>query len=338
MKARPLGRKGVVVGDQVARRRRRQRRRGPLARIVEVLAPHDGAAPHRRRRRPDRARRRRQRRPARDRHRAGRPATPAPADRPLPGRGVRRRHARRCCASRSPTSPTPRRCCSIYRPLDVPSVVDPARRGPRRAARAAADRISVLVGHSGVGKSTLVNALVPDADRAIGAVNDVTGRGRHTSTSALALALPRGGWIIDTPGIRSFGLAHVEPEDLIEAFPDLDEITADCPRGCTHGEREPECALDVAVAAGHRRPRPRRVVPAPPRRAECLRLLGGQHPVASTHDSVAIGIRVPADDSASPEAHAVVRSDLRGRPPRRRYWWKGEPGGPHGQLRRGGVR
>ena len=111
----------------------------------------------------------------------------------------------------------------------------------------------MLVGSSGVGKSTLVNALVPTAYRDVGHVNAVTGRGRHTSTSAFMLALPgrrRGGWIIDTPGIRSFGLAHVQPERLIEAFPDLDEMTEDCPRGCTHGTDEPECGLDEAVAAG----------------------------------------------------------------------------------------
>jgi ribosome biogenesis GTPase len=114
---------------------------------------------------------------------------------------------------------------------------------------------SVLLGHSGVGKSTLVNALVPDAFREVGVVNAVTGRGRHTSTSALMLALPEdGGFIIDTPGIRSFGLAHVKPETLIEAFPDLDEMTEDCPRGCTHGEGEPECGLDVAVAEGEADP------------------------------------------------------------------------------------
>ena len=63
-----------------------------------------------------------------------------------------------------------------------------------------------------------------------------------------------GGWIIDTPGIRSFGLAHVQPEDLIEAFPDLDEMTEDCPRGCTHGDDEPECGLDAAVEPARRTP------------------------------------------------------------------------------------
>lgn len=109
-----------------------------------------------------------------------------------------------------------------------------------------ADRVTVLLGHSGVGKSTLVNALVPDADRATGAVNAVTGRGRHTSTSAYALALPGGGVIIDTPGIRSFGLAHVDPARVLHAFPDLEAGTAGCPRACTHDE--PECALDDFAA------------------------------------------------------------------------------------------
>lgn len=112
------------------------------------------------------------------------------------------------------------------------------------------DRVSVLVGHSGVGKSTLVNALVPDANRAVGEVSEVTGRGRHTSTQAIALPLPGGGWVIDTPGLRSFGLAHVNPDRLIDAFADLAEARVDCPRGCTHTETEPECGLDEAIAAG----------------------------------------------------------------------------------------
>jgi ribosome biogenesis GTPase len=112
-----------------------------------------------------------------------------------------------------------------------------------------ADRVTVLIGHSGVGKSTLVNALVPGADRAIGRVNDVTGRGRHTSTSAVALRLPDGGWVVDTPGVRSFGLAHVNPDRILQAFPELAAGTAECPRGCTHDE--PDCGLDDWVAEGH---------------------------------------------------------------------------------------
>jgi ribosome biogenesis GTPase len=111
-------------------------------------------------------------------------------------------------------------------------------------------RVSVLVGHSGVGKSTLVNALVPDADRATGTVSAV-GRGRHTSSSAVALALPGGGWVVDTPGIRSFGLGHVTPADLLAAFPDLAEGAEDCPRGCTHQSPAEGCRLDDYVAAGH---------------------------------------------------------------------------------------
>jgi ribosome biogenesis GTPase len=137
-----------------------------------------------------------------------------------------------------------------YRPLGVPSVVTrrEADLGPLRERLE--DRVSVLVGHSGVGKSTLVNALVPDANRATAQVSEVTGRGRHTSTQAVMLRLPFGGWVIDTPGVRSFGLAHVDPDRLLLAFPDLDEICEDCPRGCTHTRTEPECALDEAVAEG----------------------------------------------------------------------------------------
>jgi ribosome biogenesis GTPase len=115
---------------------------------------------------------------------------------------------------------------------------------------ALARHTTVAVGHSGVGKSTLVNALVPGTDRAVGVVNAVTGRGRHTSSSTVSLRVPSGGWIIDTPGVRSFGLGHVDPDNILRSFTDLAEVAADCPRGCTHLPDAPDCALNEAVADG----------------------------------------------------------------------------------------
>ncbi|MFD5147555.1 ribosome small subunit-dependent GTPase A [Streptomyces sp. NPDC058401] len=115
-------------------------------------------------------------------------------------------------------------------------------------------RITAFVGHSGVGKTTLVNSLVAEGrQRATGVVNSVTGRGRHTTTSALALPLPGGdGWVIDTPGVRSFGLHHVDPSRVILAFPELVPGTEGCPRACSHDE--PDCALDKWVEDGHADP------------------------------------------------------------------------------------
>ncbi|MDH2427799.1 ribosome small subunit-dependent GTPase A [Sphaerisporangium sp. TRM90804] len=150
-----------------------------------------------------------------------------------------------------------------YEPLGVPYLIV-QKGGDLDELRAKLDdRLSVLVGHSGVGKSTLVNALVPDAGRAVSHVNLVTGRGRHTSSSAVALELPGGGWIIDTPGVRSFGLGHVVIDNVLAAFPDLAEGATRCPKGCNH--RSEECALDAWVAEGH----------AGPVRLESLRRLLG---------------------------------------------------------------
>jgi len=147
---------------------------------------------------------------------------------------------------------------SQYTPLEVEHVVTSRRDGEvvgvEDLRARLAGRVSVLVGHSGVGKSTLVNALVPGALRAVGVVNDTTGRGRHTSTNAVALRLPddADGWVIDTPGIRSFGLAHIDVDHIIDHFPDLAAGTDNCPRGCTHDEQE--CALDAWVEGGHAGP------------------------------------------------------------------------------------
>ena len=254
MKARPLGRKGVVVGDRVRVVGDTSGAEGSLARIVEVTERTTVL-----------------RRTADDDDPVERVIVAnasqlvivtALAD-PEPRTGLIDRALVAAydagmdpllCLTKADLA-EPEGLLATYRSLGVPWVV--TRRGAdlgelRDRLRG---RSSVLVGHSGVGKSTLVNALVPDADREIGHVNVVTGRGRHTSTSVFMLRLPGGdGWIIDTPGIRSFGLAHVEPEQLIGAFPDLDALTGECPRGCTHGSGEPECGLDAAVAAGDAEP------------------------------------------------------------------------------------
>lgn len=161
---------------------------------------------------------------------------------------------------------SPDQMIDLYSPLDVPVVVTDPDRPTDQIVHLLADHVTVLVGHSGVGKSTLINRVVPAAGRETGHVNQVTGRGRHTSTSAVALPLVEGGWVIDTPGVRSFGLSHVEPNEVLEAFADLAEFVADCPRGCRHTARDEQCGLDRAVDHGdistHRLASFRRIIEA----------------------------------------------------------------------------
>lgn len=131
--------------------------------------------------------------------------------------------------------------------LDVVTTAEGSADNLAEISKRLRDRFSVLIGHSGVGKSTLINALIPGVNRAVGEVNALTGKGRHTSTSAAAMELPEGGWLVDTPGVRSFGLAHAEVEDVLSVFPDLSDVAGWCLPNCSHEEGDPSCALDQWV-------------------------------------------------------------------------------------------
>jgi ribosome biogenesis GTPase / thiamine phosphate phosphatase len=150
---------------------------------------------------------------------------------------------------------SPDELVAAYAELDLPVVVTRSDQDPDELRGRLVNRLSALIGHSGVGKSTLVNKLVPDAHRAVGVVSGV-GKGRHTSTQTVALPLPQGGWAVDTPGIRSFGLAHITPDDIVGAFPDMKAMAEECPSGCGHlGEPEdPDCMLDELVRTGEASP------------------------------------------------------------------------------------
>lgn len=108
---------------------------------------------------------------------------------------------------------------------------------------------TVLVGHSGVGKTTLINAIAPLHKRATGEVNALTGKGKHTSSSAKAIPVTDG-WIVDTPGIRTFGLSGIDAAGLLKGFADLDEAAKLCPRDCSHLALAPDCGLDERVEQG----------------------------------------------------------------------------------------
>ena len=249
-KARHLGRKGVIVGDVVRMAGDTSGDEGTLARIVEVI-PRTTVL----------------RRTADDNDPSERPLV-ANADQlmivtaladPPPRTGMIDRIlvaaydasiAPIICLTKADLA-SPDDIIAAYQPLDVPIVVTQPGSDLAEVDDLLAGHVTVLVGHSGVGKSTLINRLVPDAQRSTGEVNGVTGRGRHTSSSAIALRLPTGdGWVIDTPGVRSFGLSHVTAQSVLGAFGNLSDFTRDCPRGCRHTEDEPECGLDEAQARG----------------------------------------------------------------------------------------
>jgi ribosome biogenesis GTPase len=127
-------------------------------------------------------------------------------------------------------------------------------------------RISLMTGPSGVGKSSLINVLLPDAAQRVSAVSAATGKGRHTTTGARLLPLPDGGWLADSAGIRELALWNVPAEDLARCFVELRPVADDCEyEDCAHGAGEPSCALRVALADG-------RIAPA--RFASFERLLG----------------------------------------------------------------
>ncbi|HWO67981.1 MAG TPA: ribosome small subunit-dependent GTPase A [Umezawaea sp.] len=146
---------------------------------------------------------------------------------------------------------SPEELLAAYAELDLVVVVTRSDEDPKPLREQMATKVSALIGHSGVGKSTLINQLVPGANRAVGVVSGV-GKGRHTSTQTVALPLPEGGWAVDTPGIRSFGLAHITPTDIVAAFPGMREMAEECPSGCGHlgAPEDPDCMLDELVTTG----------------------------------------------------------------------------------------
>ena len=246
-KARQLGRKGVIVGDLARVVGDTSGDEGTLARIVEVVPRKTVLM-----------------RSADDNDSTERPMV-ANADQlmivtaladPPPRQGMIDRLLIAAydaglqpilCLTKADLA-SPADLTAAYASLDVPIVVTQPDADISEIETLLTDHVTVFVGHSGVGKSTLINRIIPDANRATSHVSEATGRGRHTSTSAIALKLPgRPGWAIDTPGVRSFGLSHVTADRILTVFPDVADAIEDCPRGCTHLADEPECGLDEAV-------------------------------------------------------------------------------------------
>lgn len=108
-------------------------------------------------------------------------------------------------------------------------------------------KITLFSGHSGVGKSTLINALIPEAGVKTGAISDYHGKGMHTTTFSEMIELPEGGFIIDTPGIKGFGTVDMEKNEIFHYFPEIFKFSADCRfNNCIH-VNEPGCAVREAV-------------------------------------------------------------------------------------------
>lgn len=109
------------------------------------------------------------------------------------------------------------------------------------------DKISLFSGNSGVGKSTIINALLPDLELRTGSISDMHDTGMHTTTFSEMFPLHEGGWIIDTPGIKGFGTIDFDKHEIAHFFPEIFKISAECKYGdCTH-THEPGCAVLKAL-------------------------------------------------------------------------------------------
>ncbi len=111
-------------------------------------------------------------------------------------------------------------------------------------------KINLFSGNSGVGKSSLINALIPFLELKTGAISEAHGKGKHTTTFAEMLAMEEGGYIIDTPGIKGFGIVRMEKEELSHYFPEIFRLSPDCQYYNCHHVNEPGCAVKKAVSEG----------------------------------------------------------------------------------------
>lgn len=136
-----------------------------------------------------------------------------------------------------------------YRPLGYAliSCSQHTERGIAPLREALRDKTNILVGLSGVGKSSLINALLPASDIRVGEISEATGKGRHTTTAATLHPLPEGGELIDSPGVRDFELAPLDPTELAYGFIEFQNLIPLCRfHNCRH-QNEPGCAIKQAV-------------------------------------------------------------------------------------------